>query len=72
MKELEMEKQISEQTEVIQKPLTKEDFAKAYEKLVKEYGFQIAFQPVWKQSFDTGTFSLVIQSIVVENPKREG
>ena len=50
---------------------TAQDFAKAYEALVKEYGYQVAFVPQWRQSMDTGTFSLVVQPTIVENPKEK-
>jgi hypothetical protein len=48
---------------------TPQSFATAYSELCKEYGYQIAFVPQWKQSMDTGTFSLVIQTAVAETPK---
>ena len=35
-------------------------FQKDYEVLCKKHGLQLVFVPQWKQSMDTGTFSLVI------------
>jgi len=56
--------------------MTKEElqkkFAEEYAELVKKHGYQIAFQPIWKQSMDTGTFSLQIQAVIIENPKANG
>ena len=45
---------------------TAQGFAERYQELCKEFGYQIAFAPQWKQSLDTGTFSLVIQPTIVE------
>jgi flagellar capping protein FliD len=42
------------------------EFVKAYEELCKEHNLQIAYRPEWKQSQDTGTFSLVILPFVTE------
>jgi hypothetical protein len=50
---------------------TPQAFADKYNELVKEFGYQIAFVPQWKQSMDTGTFSLVIQMSVIETPKEK-
>lgn len=47
---------------------TAEDFAKAYNSLVDEYGFQIVAQPQWVQR-DDGSFSTTVTLQVVE--KRE-
>ena len=44
-------------------------FVEEYGELSKKHGFQIIAQPLWKQSMDTGTFSLVINMTVVANPK---
>jgi len=41
-------------------------FADAYDKLCKEHGLTISFIPQWKQSADTGTWSMVIQAVLVE------
>ena len=44
---------------------TPQQFADKYTELCKEMGFQIAFEPRWAQSKDTGDFRLVIVSNVV-------
>ena len=46
---------------------TPEDFVQAYNALVKEYGYQIIAAPEWKQSMDTGTYSLVIKISIIKN-----
>ena len=37
-----------------------EQFQKEYEALCAKHGLQLVFVPTWKQSMDTGTFSLVV------------
>lgn len=44
---------------------TPEEFAKRYEALCKELGFQIAYEPRWGKSQDTGDFRLVIVTQIV-------
>jgi len=44
----------------------KDKFIKAYEDLCKEHGFQLVPLPQWKQSMDTGTWSLVTMLSIVE------
>jgi len=51
---------------------TAEEFAKEYRELCQRTGFNIAFEPRWKQSQDTGDYRLVIASGVVPLPKPEG
>lgn len=41
-------------------------FMDDYLELCKKHGLQIAFAPQWKQSMDTGTYSMVIQPIIIE------
>jgi hypothetical protein len=41
-------------------------YSDEYLALCTKYGFQIAFAPQWKQSADTGTYSLVIGATLVE------
>ena len=56
------------------KKYTREDFAKAYEALCAQYGFQLAYAPQWRQSLDNGSYSMVIQLVIDEYipPKKEG
>lgn len=42
-----------------------EIFAQKYAELCKEQGFQIAFEPRWAQSKDTGDYRLVIIASVI-------
>lgn len=44
---------------------TPEKFVEAYNKLCKDFGLQIVFEPRWAQSKDTGDYRLVIASGVV-------
>lgn len=44
---------------------TAEEFSKRYEALCKETGFQIAFEPRWAKSQDTGDYRLVIIATIV-------
>ena len=44
-----------------------QEFTQAYDALVKQYGYHIVAIPQWKQSLDTGEFSMVIQMSVREN-----
>lgn len=48
---------------------TAEEFAKRYQELCKECGFQIVFAPQWVQSKDTGDYRLVIATGVEPMPK---
>jgi hypothetical protein len=48
---------------------TVEEFMELYRKLCQDTGFQIAFEPRWAQSKDTGDYRLVIISSVVPLPK---
>ena len=50
---------------------TEKDFVELYQELCKETGFQIAFEPRWRQSQDTGDYRLVIASGVAPMPKEE-
>jgi hypothetical protein len=43
-----------------------EAFSKDYLELCKKHKLQIAFNPLWKQSMDTGTYSMVIQTTLAE------
>ena len=47
---------------------TPDEFIKRYQDLCKETGFQIAFEPRWAQSKDTGDYRLVIVSSVSPMP----
>jgi len=51
-----MEKEIKVNTE---KEMI-EEFVKEYEALCRKHGLVHAFTPQWKQSMDTGTYSMVI------------
>ncbi len=44
-------------------------FEQAYAELCKEHGLALTIQPQWKQSQDTGTFSLVIVPMIVRIPE---
>ena len=44
-------------------------FIEAYTKLCKEWGFQLAYAPVWVQSKDTGDYRLQIQVNIAPLPK---
>jgi hypothetical protein len=44
---------------------SKEIFAEKYAELCKEQGFQIAFEPRWAQSKDTGDYRLIILASVI-------
>ena len=46
-------------------------FEAAYAELCKEHGLALTIQPQWKQSQDTGTFSLVIVPMVVRTPEEK-
>ena len=50
---------------------TAEEFVEEYQALCKETGFQIVFEPRWRQSQDTGDYRLVIVSSVAPIPKDE-
>lgn len=52
----------------VQQPVKtpQQKFMDEYLVLCSKHGLQIAFQPQWKQSADTGTFSLTIQPILVD------
>ncbi len=54
-------KQLSVPTPVRHTP---EEFVRRYEALCKETGFQIAFDPRWAMSKDTGDYRLVIVTSV--------
>jgi len=41
-------------------------FMDEYLVLCRKYGIQLAFNPQWKQSTDTGTYSMVIQVVLAE------
>ena len=41
-------------------------FRDDYEKVCAKHGLQLMFVPQWKQSMDTGTYSLVIATTVME------
>ncbi len=43
---------------------TADDFAKRYQALCQETGFQIVFEPRWAQSKDTGDYRLIIVASV--------
>ena len=45
---------------------TPKEFMDAYLKMCTHFGLQLAFNPQWKQSMDTGTYSMVIQPVVIE------
>lgn len=44
---------------------TAEEFVKEYQELIQKTGFQIAYEPRWAQSKDTGDYRLVIVTSVV-------
>ena len=46
-------------------------FSKEYTELCKKHGLQIGFNPQWKQSSDTGTFSMVIQVVLIEYKEQQ-
>lgn len=48
---------------------TADEFVKEYQELVKKTGFQIAYEPRWAQSKDTGDYRLVIVTSVIPMPK---
>lgn len=50
---------------------TAEKFVEAYSNLVKQYGFQIAYEPKWAQSKDTGDYRLIISTLVIPVPKND-
>jgi len=50
---------------------TEKEFVERYQALCKETGFQIVFEPRWRQSQDTGDYRLGIVSSVAPIPKDE-
>jgi len=52
------------------KAKTPQGFIKAYDKLCKEYGYQIVVQPAFR-SRDDGTWSIVQQSSVGKLPEQK-
>ena len=60
---------MTEEQKVQEEQLKK--FQDDYEKVCAKHGLQLAFVPIWKQSQDTGTYSLVIvtQAAKYEPPK---
>lgn len=50
---------------IVPRKCTAEEFARRYQELCKETGFQIVYTPQWAQSKDTGDYRLVILSSVV-------
>ena len=51
---------------IANKKYTPKEFMDAYLKMCTHFGLQLAFSPQWKQSMDNGTYSMVIQPVVVE------
>ena len=56
---------------VIPHKYTEKEFVERYQELCKETGFQIVFEPRWRQSQDTGDYRLGIVSGVAPMPKGE-
>ena len=50
-----------------EKPKTPEEFVEAYNKLCKEYGFNIVTNPAFKAR-DDGTWSIVLQNAIGKLP----
>lgn len=46
-----------------------EDFEKEYNELCKKHGLGLTSVPQWKQSQDTGTWSMVLVPMIVQLPK---
>ena len=57
---------MSDQTQPITPAESQKKFADAYQKLCQEHGWQISVVPQWKQSQDTGTWSMVIVMTLAE------
>jgi hypothetical protein len=41
-------------------------FIAEYNELCKKHGYEISFQPQWKQSQDTGTWSMVLVPVLIK------
>lgn len=51
----------------VQQPANpQQKFMDEYFALCRKHGIQLAYVPQWKQSSDTGTYSLVIQIVLSE------
>lgn len=48
-----------------------QDFLKEYQELCTKHGYQIAVNPAWKVSQDTGVWGTVLQVSIGKLPKNE-